>query len=72
MLNLIYKCDNDMSFEETNKFGITRVIDVCQKSDGRMALQSYDKKMNSDGEFNSMPIYFDEIKEIMEMIKHEE
>ena len=60
-----------MSFEDKNKFGTTRVIDVCQKSDGRMALQSYDKKMNNNGEFNSMPIYLDEIKEIMEMLGYE-
>lgn len=71
MLNLTHKLGNDMSFEDTNKFGITRVIDVCTKSNGKIAMSVYNKQMNSDGEFNSMPIYLDEIKEIMKLLESE-
>ena len=71
MLNKIYQINNDITYEDTNDHGITRVIDVCEKSDGRFAIRSYEKQMNSDGDFNAMPIYIDEIKEIMEMIKYE-
>ena len=68
MLNKIYQQNKDISYEDTNEYGMTRVIDVCQKSDGRFAIRSYDKNMNSDGDFNAMAIYIDEIKEILHEI----
>ena len=73
-MKLISKVGDDLHFEDVNKFGIIRAIDVCKKSNGKIALHCYNKQMNSDGEFNSIPIYLDEIKEIMELLEleHEE
>ncbi len=70
-MKLISKIGDDLHFEDVNKFGIIRAIDVCKKNNGKIALHCYNKQMNSDGEFNSMPIDLDEIKEIMEILNKE-
>ena len=66
MLTKIYELEDDVSYQELDKkTGLTRVVDVCKKSDGRMALRCYNKQMNSDGEFDAMGLYFDDIFKIL-------
>ena len=61
-MNKVYEFNKDRSYEDYDeKTGITRVIDVCEKSDGKITLRCYDKEMNSNGEFNAMAITLDEI-----------
>lgn len=62
----IFELGDDVSYQGIDpRTGFTKIIDVCKKSDGQMVLRCYNKNMNSDGEFDTMGIYFDEIIQIL-------
>ena len=62
----IYKYNNDRTYEDFDaKNNITRVIDVCEKSSGKIVFRCYNKQMNTDGEFDAMAISIYEIIDIL-------
>lgn len=68
----IYRMHNDVSYDDYNdKTGITRIIDVCEKTGGDFIVRCYDREMNSDGDNNAMGITFSEIIKIMKEVGYE-